>query len=257
MNTLFDTDATRQPVVFVREGEAFANSRDVAEYFGKRHDHVLRDIDNLLRSLGSPNLGNLFVERSDYHEHARKHVRAFDLTRDGFVLLAMGFSGAKALQFKLKYIEAFNAMEAELRRSAEDFEAALNDPVKLRSLLVNYSEKVSGLQQQVSDMRPQVTAFDRIAHSDGAMCITDAAKTLQVPPRFLFKWMRTHGWIYGRTSNGRDVAYQSRIHSGDLEHKATTVEGRDGTERTFTQVLVTPKGLTRLAQALVPTGQAN
>ena len=253
MNT--HIDATRQPVVFEREGEAFANSRDVAAYFGKEHKVVLRAIRNLLEQ--APDLERCNFAPFKINDLTGESTSHYEMNRDGFVLLAMGFTGAKSLQFKLKYINAFNAMEAELRRSAEDFEAALNDPVKLRSLLVNYSEKVSGLQQQVSDMRPQVTAFDRIAHSDGAMCITDAAKTLQVPPKFLFKWMRTHGWIYGRTSNGRDVAYQSRIHSGDLEHKATTVEGRDGTERTFTQVLVTPKGLTRLAQALVPTGRAN
>ncbi len=94
---------------------ALANSREVAEVFEKRHDHVLRDLDNLVALAGPPILGNLFWERQDYHEQARKQVRSFDMGRDGFALLAMGFTGAKALRFKLAYIEAFNRMEAELR----------------------------------------------------------------------------------------------------------------------------------------------
>lgn len=97
--------------------EAIVNSRDVAEAFEKRHDHVLRDIDLLL---GSPNLGSQtgagwFRERDDYHDEARKEVRSFDLTRDGLILLVMGWTGPKALQIKVRYIEAFSAMEHALK----------------------------------------------------------------------------------------------------------------------------------------------
>ena len=53
-----------QPVVFIKNGEVFANSRDVAAYFGKRHDNIMRDIGNLLRTEGSSNLSNLFIERT-------------------------------------------------------------------------------------------------------------------------------------------------------------------------------------------------
>ncbi|MCR5941129.1 Rha family transcriptional regulator [Ochrobactrum sp. XJ1] len=113
------TETNNLPVVFAREGLVLASSRDVAATFEKRHDHVLRDIDSIVRSGGSPNLGNLFFERYDYHKQARKKVRAFDMTRDGFTLLAMGFSGAKALQFKLRFIAAFNAMETALKAADE------------------------------------------------------------------------------------------------------------------------------------------
>lgn len=106
------------PNVFVRHGAVVANSRDVAAFFSKRHDHVLRDISNLLKELAPQNWGaenhDLFVERHDHHEGANRVVRSFDMTRTGFLLLAMGFTGAKALGFKLRYIEAFDAMEAAL-----------------------------------------------------------------------------------------------------------------------------------------------
>jgi Rha family phage regulatory protein len=110
------TENTHQnALVFERDGKALTNSRDVASCFGKRHDHVLRDIDNLLKSLHSPDLGNgLFVEVEQPDGQGINH-QTFDMTRDGFALLAMGFTGAKALQFKLRYIDQFNRMEATLR----------------------------------------------------------------------------------------------------------------------------------------------
>lgn len=80
----------------------FANSRDVAEYFGKRHDHVLRDIDTLLAT--EPACAPNFGETSAQVPMPRGGVRlerAFDMTRDGFTLLAMGFTGKRALEFKL------------------------------------------------------------------------------------------------------------------------------------------------------------
>lgn len=76
------------PIVSPKNGLVVCNSRDVAEVFGKEHRHVLGDTDNLL-SLGGPDLGSLFTARMDYHPSARKMVRSFDMTKDGFTLLAM------------------------------------------------------------------------------------------------------------------------------------------------------------------------
>lgn len=85
--------------------------------FEKRHDHVVRDIDALIAGLGSPqNWGNLFIESSYVHDQNKQKYKEYLLTRDGFSLLAMGFTGEKALKWKLEYIQAFNSMEAELKR---------------------------------------------------------------------------------------------------------------------------------------------
>lgn len=105
-----DQSADRLPVLVVRSGEVLTTSRDVAEKFDKRHDHVLRDIDNLLRNIDSPNLGSLF--RLEMMPDGQGILRrSYDMTRDGFALLAMGFTGARAIKWKLAYIEAFNTME--------------------------------------------------------------------------------------------------------------------------------------------------
>jgi Rha family phage regulatory protein len=92
----------------------------VADFFGKRHDNIIRDIDALIYGLaGSSTLRDLFIERTEFHDKARKEVRLFDMSRDGFTLLAMGFTGKTALAFKVRYIEEFNRMEVQLRAHVE------------------------------------------------------------------------------------------------------------------------------------------
>lgn len=103
------------PFVETKMGRVVTNSRAVAAYFEKEHKHVLRDIDHLL-AVGGPDLDPLLIEREDYHVQARKIVRSFDMTKDGFTILAMGYTGPKAIRFKLAYIKRFNEMEETLRR---------------------------------------------------------------------------------------------------------------------------------------------
>lgn len=243
----------RNPVVFMKDGEVFASSRDVAAFFEKRHDNILRDIDDMLTTGGSSELRNLFVERMVFHEQARKEVRTFDMKRDGFTLLAVGFTGAKALRFKLKYIAQFNAMEAELRRIATSGPTIdLNDPGALRGLLLTYSEKAMELEKQVKELLPSQEALDRIAKADGSMCITDAAKVLQMRPKDLFAYLRQNGWIYKRPGSATDLGYQSKITAGYLEHKVSMVSNSEGIDRERCQVRITARGLTRLALIIKP-----
>ncbi|SCM71530.1 Uncharacterized phage-encoded protein-like [uncultured Pleomorphomonas sp.] len=250
-------DATRQPVVFARDGEVFANSRDVAAAFEKRHADVLRDIDNLIQK--EPELGLRNFAHAPYklQSTGEQLHRSFDMDRRAFSVLAMGFTGAKALKWKLRYIDAFEAMEAELRsRPAVDPMQVLNDPAAMRGLLLTYTEKVLALEEKVGEMKADVDALDRIAKSDGSLCITDAAKTLQVQPKALFRFLQSFNWIYTRAGTNTYIAYQSKLAAGLLEHKTTTVERSDGSEKTVTQVRVTPKGLARLAREFPPAVRA-
>jgi anti-repressor protein len=128
---------------------------------------------------------------------------------------------------------------------------ALNDPATMRQLLLTYSEKVIALEETVNQQKPKVIALDRLSTANGSMCITDAAKTLQIQPKILFRWMSADGWIYKRAGGyGNWIAYQRRLQQGVLEHKTTTVTRGDGSEKTTFQVLVTPKGLAVLSEKL-------
>ena len=89
-----------------------ASSRDVAEKFGKRHDHILRDIESFQKDV--PNFGEMFFEDISPDKYGRNQ-KIYLRNRDGFSLLCMGFTGKKALEWKLKYIDAFNKMEETLK----------------------------------------------------------------------------------------------------------------------------------------------
>ncbi|PWJ88404.1 Rha family phage regulatory protein [Mesorhizobium loti] len=238
------------PVVFERNGEVYANSRDVAAYFEKEHRHVLDAIDNLIKA--EPNLGLLKFRQTPYVEAQNGQTyRSYEIHRDGFTLLAMGFTGPKALRFKIRYIDRFNEMEASLRKSAPPI-VDLNDPSSLRTLLLSYSDQNIELKKEVDQLRPSHEALERISEADGSFCITDAAKALQMRPKDLFAWLRQNGWIYRRSGSAHDLGYQSKTSSGLLEHKITTVLRGDGSEKVTEQVRITAKGMTRLAVLIKP-----
>jgi len=249
-------NAERNPVVFTKDGEVFANSRDVGAFFDKRHDNVMQTIDGLIQQepkLRLLNFKETVSERPNPSGGAPIRSRSYDMDRDGFTLLAMGFTGGKALKWKLRYIEAFNAMEAELRRIANSGPTVdLNDPGALRGLLLTYSEKALELEKQVKELLPSQEALQRLSEADGSLCITDAAKALQMRPSDLFNWLRQNGWIYKRVGASHDLGYSSKTQSGLLEHKVTTVLRADGSEKVTEQVRVTAKGLTKLAQLIKP-----
>ena len=103
-------------IVKIVQNQAFADSRVVAENFGKAHRDVLRAIETLLQNLNEADAQNcaaLFKRKEWMNELNRKYPY-YEMGRDGFSLLVMGFTGKEALKWKLKYIEAFNLMEKTL-----------------------------------------------------------------------------------------------------------------------------------------------
>lgn len=134
--------------------------------------------------------------------------------------------------------------------SVKDPFEVLNDPAAMRGLLLTYTEKVLALEETVKGQAPKVAIADRIHTADGMTCITDTAKSLQVQPKDVFAWMSANRWIYRRPGGKGWIAYQDKIQQGLLTHKVLTVSTSDGREKVIENVLVTPKGLTRLAQAM-------
>lgn len=88
-------------------------SRKIADAFGKEHKNVIRDIENLDCS---DKFTQLNFELSVYKDKSGKQNKEYIITKDGFVMLAMGYTGEKAMAFKEAYIAEFNAMDAELKR---------------------------------------------------------------------------------------------------------------------------------------------
>lgn len=116
-STVVTTNAAiATPDLVVVDGQVTTTSRQVAEHFGKRHDTVLRAIRNLECSpeFHAHNFAEM-VMKTGIGSGAVRNDPAYRITRDGFVFLAMGFTGKEAAQWKEAYITAFNKMEAELR----------------------------------------------------------------------------------------------------------------------------------------------
>lgn len=98
------------------------DSKQVAQNFQKRHDNVLRDIENIKKDV--LNFEEMFIESETSDSYGRRQ-RIYLMNRDGFSLLAMGFTGKEALDWKLKYIEAFNKMEKAWNTPEQIFARAL------------------------------------------------------------------------------------------------------------------------------------
>ena len=98
-------------LVKIENNQSVVSSRDIAGHFEKAHGDVLKSINNLVRQNSLTK--NMFIEKS--REYRGQNFRYYLMNRDGFSLLVMGFTGAKALEWKIKYIQAFNDMEQQLR----------------------------------------------------------------------------------------------------------------------------------------------
>ena len=112
-------------IISNHNGEPVANSLEVAKNFDKNHKDVLKAIKNIKAEISAmtPDIKaknfaltpeTLFFEAT-YQAGTGKHYKCYEMTRDGFMLLAMGFSGQKALAWKLEYIKAFNKMEKQIK----------------------------------------------------------------------------------------------------------------------------------------------
>ena len=147
-----------------KDGVAVVSSRVVAYDFDKRHDHVLRDINNIIESNTTQNWGLLFIE-SQYKASNGKMNKEYLLTRDGFSLLVMGFTGKEALQWKLQYIEAFNKMEEQIKQASHNPYANLSP--ELQSIIM-LDQKQQMLEQQVQTVQQKVNEIEENAKLDPA-----------------------------------------------------------------------------------------
>lgn len=220
---------------------ATMTSREIAELTGKRHPDVRRDIRNMLEALGK---GVSSFART-YLDSQNKEQEEYELDRELTLTLVSGYD----IPLRHRVVVRL----AELEEQARNPIAALSR-VDLLKLALDSEEKRQALVTQVAIMAPKVEAFDRIATSDGSLCLTDAAKTLQVQPRQFTQLLQEHHYLYRRPMGAGWLAYQDKIQQGLMEHKVTTGEKSNGSEWTSTQPRITAKGLTKLAEVVRQAG---
>lgn len=123
-------------LVIMKDQQAVTTSLQVAEVFGKNHRDVLRTIDDLK---DVRNFAQMFSDGIEPDSYGRDR-RIYFMNRDGFTLLAMGFTGKKALGFKLKYIEAFNKMEEAIKETHAQLPT---DPMDVLRLVFKATENTN------------------------------------------------------------------------------------------------------------------
>ena len=129
------------PIVFEQDGQALTTSREIADYFGKAHKNIVRDIRNTQEQLNQTPEGAEFnrlnFELTSYKDSMNRSQDMYYMTRDGFTLLAMGYTGEKAMRFKEAYIRQFNAMEKVLIGKMREREKG----IAVRQALTNALQK--------------------------------------------------------------------------------------------------------------------
>ncbi|MBA4307614.1 MAG: phage regulatory protein/antirepressor Ant [Sphingopyxis sp.] len=225
----------------ITSAEQTMSSREIAELTGKQHAHVMRDIRDMLAELHGEGGVSKFGDTLRNPQNGQTYP-VFNLPKRETLILVSGYN----LAMRAKIIDRWQELEAQQPRM--DAVAALNDPATMRSLLLGYSEKVLQLEQANAALAPKADALDRIATAQGSLCITDAAKALQIPPRTLFDYLQRKHWIYRRHGTGW-LGYSDKSQAGLVEHKVTTLERPGGNDKVTEQVRITPKGLAKLAEA--------
>lgn len=248
VNTMSTLAVTNQNVTM--------SSREIANLTGKKHADICRDIRVMLVEMYNGaekdyirNADLLYLTNHSVScvHYDSKNPNAWEYLLDRYhsEVLVTGYD----VKRRAAVIKRWHDLETGQAKPVVDPMTALNDPSFLRSTLLTYTEKVIELESQVEEMKPDVEALTRIAKSHGSMCVTDAAKQLQVKPKSLFDIMSQCKWIYRRLGTPW-IGYQDKIQQGLIEHKVTVITKPDGEDKSIPQVRVTPKGLSKLAKLL-------
>jgi Rha family phage regulatory protein len=141
----------------VKDGQSFCNSLEIAENFGKAHKDVLKAIQKLIADLKEIGEGGERNFAPGTYSDTQTQLRPmYHMTRDGFALLAMGFTGKESLKWKSKYISAFNEMEKVINNQAGDWAKARSLVKEVRRSLTDRVKEYADLAvKQGSEMYKQ------------------------------------------------------------------------------------------------------
>lgn len=186
-------------VLSMQSGEPVASSRQIAENFEKNHNHVLRDIDSLKKDVS--NFGQMFFETTAPDSYGREQ-RAYLMNRDGFTLLAMGFTGKAALEWKLKYIAAFNEMEKKLTEQPQLTRSQL-----LATALIAAHEELEDKDKRIAELTPDAEFARAVCIADNCRTATSIAKDYGLTAEKLNKLLYSQRVQY-KDSDGQWVLYK-------------------------------------------------
>ena len=229
-------------VVYKTEkGTPVTDSIKVAGVFGKQHKNIIQAIRNLLGSAENSAHARWFYE-STYLDAQGKKRPMFIMNRDGFSLLAMGLNGAKALQFKVAFIDQFNKMEEVVKQVVQQAQPALPTTfAEALRLAAEQAEKIEEQQRQIEAERPRVLFLQAVETSQDSILIGELAKLIcqngvDIGEKRLFAWLRSSGYLCQQGERYNQPT-QKALEKGLFELRKVTINVGDHTKvRTTTKV---------------------
>ena len=226
------------------DGKLVVSSRRVADDFKKRHSDVIEKIQQLIKAEKS--VMSMFIE-SSYKAGTGKNYKEYLLTRDGFSLLVMGFNGREALEWKLKYIEAFNAMERKLKEISKPDSYMIDDPIERAKRWIEEREQYNKV---AAELEEQNSFVNKISKSNGSMLVREVAKlaskgNITIGEKALWNKSREWGYISRKSTE----PMQSAINAGWFEVIERVVE-RDGKTFVYRTTKVTGRGQIHIIKKL-------
>ncbi|WP_418495510.1 Rha family transcriptional regulator [Coprobacter sp.] len=223
-----------------QNNQVLTNSLLVAEKFGKKHYHVMDSIRNLLNS--HEKSGQYFV-LGTYIDNSGKENPMYVMNRDGFTLLVMGFTGEKALQFKMDYIEAFNKMEQTIHFGGFSVPSTFREALILAA---KQQEQIEEQQKKIKQDAPKVLFADAVSTSQRSCLVSELAKIIQqngvnIGQNRLFQWLRDNGYLCAKGQYYNQPTQRS-MGMGLFEIKQTTINKPDGSILVTTTTKVSGKG---------------
>lgn len=165
-------------LVEIQNNQVVVSSRQIAEHFDKQHKHVLGAIENIKAENSA--VTSMFCETT-YTAGTGKAYKEYLMNRDGFSLLVMGFTGKKALEWKIKYIEAFNKMEEKLKSQIPSYQ--ITDEIERAKRWIEEAEerrqlveKNEVLEKELEEARPKVEYCDLVFQSPNTVTASVIAK---------------------------------------------------------------------------------
>lgn len=229
-------------IMMIENAPLTMSSREIAELVQSRHDSVKRTIERLAEQ-GVMELPPLVEVKN----HLGQTVQEYRLEkRESYIVVAQ-----LSPEFTARLVDRWQELEKQVAQPLNPANLSRMDILQLAldAEKENQALKQENLQleNRLSEQQPKADGFDRIARAEGSMNLTNAAKSLDIQPKILFAWLVANKWIYRRAGGKGYVAFQDKIRSGYLKHKVYAITLDNGDERINEQVIVTPKGLAKLA----------